>query len=119
MKTEHYKVEDIQKNLQEHIIRGDRSDGIPNIHSPDNSFVAGIRQKPIKTNIVCEMLADPQSYCERNNIKQNYERNTTLIDFDSIPSYIEQRIIDKYNQIKRPITNIFTNGKHKHNTITQ
>ena len=33
--------------LKEHIIKGDRSDGIPNVLSDDNTFVDKIRQKPL------------------------------------------------------------------------
>ena len=29
-------------------LKGDTSDGVPNVLSPDNSFVDGIRQKPPK-----------------------------------------------------------------------
>jgi len=38
--------------LKEHIIKGDRGDGIPNINSPDGVFVDGGRQKPVRKNIL-------------------------------------------------------------------
>ena len=33
--------------LDEHILRGDTSDGVPNVLSPDNTFVDGLRQRPL------------------------------------------------------------------------
>ena len=33
--------------LKEHILKGDSSDGIPNVLSPDHTFVEGLRQKPL------------------------------------------------------------------------
>ena len=40
------------KSLKEHILRGDRSDGIPNFLSKDTSFMRGSRQTPIRTKKV-------------------------------------------------------------------
>ena len=33
--------------IQEHILKGDTSDGIPNVLSPDNTFTEGLRQRPL------------------------------------------------------------------------
>ena len=33
--------------IKEHILKGDTSDGIPNVLSPDNTFVDGLRQRPL------------------------------------------------------------------------
>ena len=33
--------------IKEHILKGDTSDGVPNVLSPDNTFVDGLRQKPL------------------------------------------------------------------------
>jgi hypothetical protein len=43
------KVDDPVLYLREHIIRGDKDDGIPNILSKDDVFISGGRQKPIMT----------------------------------------------------------------------
>ena len=42
--------------LREHIIRGDRSDGVPNILSPDDTFTESKRQKPLRKTVVGELL---------------------------------------------------------------
>ena len=33
--------------LKEHIFKGDSTDGIPNVLSPDNTFTDSLRQKPL------------------------------------------------------------------------
>ena len=33
--------------IKEHILKGDRSDGVPNVLSDDNVFVEGRRQRPL------------------------------------------------------------------------
>ena len=33
--------------IKEHILKGDASDGVPNVLSPDNTFVDGLRQRPL------------------------------------------------------------------------
>ena len=42
--------------LQEHILRGDKSDGIPNVLSNDNCIVDGIRQVPLTKKILNEWM---------------------------------------------------------------
>ena len=38
---------DPKQYIKEHILKGDRGDSIPNFLSADDTFVNGIRQKPI------------------------------------------------------------------------
>ena len=38
---------DPQIYIKEHVLKGDRSDGVPNFLSPDNTFVDELRQKPM------------------------------------------------------------------------
>lgn len=76
--------------LQEHIIRGDRSDGIPNILSDDDTFVSGKRQKPITQAFLKNYLGTNLSNFD------NYERNESLIDLTKIPSDIENEIRVKF-----------------------
>ena len=44
--------EDPNLFLQEHILKGDKSDGIPNILSNDDCLDAGIRQTPLRKSIL-------------------------------------------------------------------
>jgi 5'-3' exonuclease len=83
--------------IKEHVIKGDRSDGIPNFLSESDTFVSGKRQKPIsKKNIAKWINAEPESYCNEQQLI-NYHRNQKLIDLACIPSEIEDKIISEYN----------------------
>lgn len=82
--------------IKEHVIKGDRSDGIPNFLSDADTFVTGKRQKPIsKKNIEKWITCDPESYCNTQQLS-NYHRNLRLIDFSMIPTEIETKIIDEF-----------------------
>lgn len=92
--------EDPDMFLKEHIVKGDRSDGIPNFLSDDDTFVSSKRQRPIsKKNIDKWISFDPEKFCTTEQLK-NYHRNKTLIDFDCIPKDLENKIVECYNSIK-------------------
>jgi 5'-3' exonuclease len=82
--------------LMEHIIKGDRSDGIPNILSPDDCFVTGEKQKPI-TKKRLEEFSSGQMDAET---KTNFERNKKLVDLMQIPGLLENEIINSYRNYK-------------------
>ena len=42
--------------LKEHVLKGDTSDGVPNVLSPDNTFVDGIRQRPLSKKKIALMV---------------------------------------------------------------
>jgi hypothetical protein len=99
-------TEDAELYLKEHIIRGDRSDGIPNILSGDNCFVDGIRQKPItKKNIGVWIDQNKQDICANSvDMMYNYNRNQVLVDFDYIPQDLSTIILDEYKNQKNKST---------------
>ena len=82
-----------EEYLFEHIIRGDAGDGVPNVLSPDNSFVMNIRQRPITQKRLSE-LHDIEKMSDE--IKRNYFRNKTLIDLNEIPSSNKEKILSSY-----------------------
>ncbi len=85
--------------VKEHIIKGDRSDGIPNFLSPDDTFVEGKRQKPISIkNIDKWIQRDPETYCNEEQLR-NYHRNKKLVDLDQIPEDIEKDIINSFAEL--------------------
>ena len=92
---------DPKKYLHEQIIKGDRSDGIPNILSDDNVFVTGEKQQPIHKKRL-------QEWAELDNIplgsitRLNYQRNKKLIDLDEIPIVIQENIINSYRSYQIP-----------------
>jgi 5'-3' exonuclease len=84
------------KFLREHIIKGDRGDGIPNILSSDDTFVTESRQKPViekKLNIW--VTQNPEEFCDATMLK-NYKRNESLIDLSKVPEEFSSRILDAY-----------------------
>ena len=86
--------------IKEHIIKGDKSDGIPNFLSPDDCFVKGERQKPIsQKNLAKWVDMEPAAFCKNEMQLANYHRNRKLIDFDYVPEEIEQQILDEFNSL--------------------
>jgi len=82
----------------EHIIRGDKGDGVPNVLSQDTVFVDELRQRPITKKKLTEWK---ENGIPEGEIKRNYQRNKTLIDFDSIPNELGELI---YNMWVNKIT---------------
>lgn len=75
-------------HLTEHVIRGDSSDGVPNILSDDDVFlVEGKRQKAISATFIKDSLkmSAPQYICPTKESFKKYERNKVLIDLECIP----------------------------------
>jgi hypothetical protein len=86
--------------ILEHTIKGDRSDGIPNFLSEDDTFVENKRQKPLsKKNIEMWLDMSPEQFCRDEKTMQQYNRNRQLIDFNFIPDDVEKSIIDSYESI--------------------
>jgi len=86
--------------LKQLVIRGDKSDGIPNILSKDDVFVEGVRQKPItEAKIINWMNQKPEEFCTEEMLR-NYNRNEMLIDLTRIPENLKQSIIDTYETSK-------------------
>ena len=77
----------------EHIIRGDKGDGVPNVLSQDTVFVEDLRQRPITKKKLTEWK---ENGIPEGEIKRNYQRNNTLIDFDSIPNELGELIYNKW-----------------------
>lgn len=82
--------------LREHIMRGDRGDGIPNILSGDNCLVAGTRQKPLTTKKLNSWITVEPDQMGDEMILRNYKRNEALINLDMVPDDIKEKIVDKY-----------------------
>jgi hypothetical protein len=94
------KVDSPANQLKELIIRGDSSDGVPNILSEDRSFVDGVRQKPIMSAKVVDWVNQrPEEFCNETMLR-NYKRNELLIDLTKIPETIKKSIIDTYENTK-------------------
>ena len=87
---------DAEAYLKEHIIRGDKGDGIPNILSADDCIIDGVRQKPISKKKVSNWLQqEPQDFCN-NGMMDGWNRNQKIIDFEFIPEPISLDILEQY-----------------------
>jgi hypothetical protein len=82
--------------LREHIIKGDRGDGIPNILSQDDTFVQEIRQKPVSEKKLNSWLTQkPEDFCDERMLR-NFKRNEALIDLSKIPNDVQAQIMEAF-----------------------
>lgn len=87
--------------LMEHIIMGDKGDGVPNILSDDDTFVTGSRQRPMKKDKVAEWkYQKPEDFITSDEMWRNFQRNRELVDLSRIPEDIKEAIIDSYEKQK-------------------
>ena len=106
--------------LKELVLKGDRGDGIPNVLSPDNCLIEGVRQKPLTAKKMAELLAsDPSKYDPE--IRSNFMRNNSLIDLTFTPKSISQAVIEQYHsQQGKPRDKLFNYFvKHKLKTLIE
>lgn len=110
-------------HCREKIIRGDRADGIPSIISPNDIFITGGRQKPLKKDLVDKWKNDVQnSFLDESVITKRFVENFELINFDAIPKEIKADILKEY---EKPIPNNGSNKifsyfiKHKLKTLSE
>ena len=85
--------------IREHILKGDRSDGIPNVLSDDNVFIEGRRQRPLskkKIEAWCNEIVPTFNEEEQ----KNYDRNKTLIDLNCIPKELEDKINREFDNFE-------------------
>ena len=81
--------------IKEHILKGDKSDGIPNVLSPDHTFTDDLRQRPLTSKKMKSILA--QDIDDLNDeVKRNYQRNDKLINLDNVPEKLEGNILDDF-----------------------
>ena len=107
--------------IKEHILKGDTSDGVPNVLSPDNTFVDGLRQKPLtKKKIESWLNANIDDLPDE--VKRNYQRNETLISLDKIPSELETEINEVFDNApcgnRSKLLNYFIQSRLKNLTAT-
>jgi hypothetical protein len=85
-----------ERYLEEHILKGDSGDGIPNILSSDNCFVVGERQKPMTQKKIDAFIElGIIGKFDHPNFR-NYVRNDTLINLDRIPEEVSVKIQESY-----------------------
>ena len=102
--------------LKEHILKGDTSDGVPNVLSPDNTFVDGLRQRPLSRKKIQSWLLGGGSDWN-DEVKRNFQRNSTLIDLSRTPEELKNQIRLEYNNAphgdRSKLLNYFMQNKLK------
>jgi hypothetical protein len=111
---------DPDRYLREHILRGDRGDGVPNFLSQDDCFVVGVRQKQLReTKIDLWVDQKPEDFCDEVMLKR-YNRNKQMVDLSLIPEDIKVSIKQEYDsqqEVKKnrnDLFNYFIKHKLKH-----
>ena len=88
-----------QDFLIEHIIKGDVSDGIPNVLSDSDTFVVeSKRQKPCGKKKISQIKEN----LEDESIQDNLERNQKLIDMTKIPNEYYSLVMNEYEEYDVP-----------------
>ena len=106
MQKKFLKESNPERFLREHIMKGDKGDGIPNFLSPDDIFVSDGRQKPVtEKKLNTWVTQDPESFCDEVMLR-NYRRNEMLIDLSKVPEDYKQRILEAFR-------NAISNGREK------
>lgn len=82
--------------LHDHILRGDRGDGVPNYLSPDDCFVSKSRQKVLTKKKLAQTSMNEEE-------TRNYKRNQMLIDLAMTPNSIREEIDSYMAEPKRTI----------------
>ena len=107
--------------IKEHILKGDTSDGVPNVLSPDNTFVDGLRQRPLGKKKI-ENWLDINIDDLQDEVKRNYQRNEKLINLDKIPEELEREIMVEFDEApcgdRSKLLNYFIQSRLKNLTET-
>lgn len=89
-------TDDPKKFLFEHILHGDKGDGVPNFLSADDVLITpGKRQSPIyQTKVDLWYNQAPEEFC--GDHLANYYRNKKLVDLSEIPVEVEAAIMEEF-----------------------
>lgn len=90
-------IDDPVKFLDYQIFKGDNSDGVPNVLSPENSYYIGQRCKPLYESKIEKWLEDPMFKFNPEGVLgeevyKRYEKNKKLIDLTCLPKDIYDNI---------------------------
>lgn len=92
-------------DLLTHIVKGDSSDGIPNIYSPDDILMesGGARQKAVTQKMLASIreCKNPLDAFDDEIVARRFKRNRLLIDLDYIPERIVDRVVECYENETR------------------
>ena len=87
---------ELKEWMIEHIVKGDAGDGIPNIMSADDVFMKGERQKNVSSKRLEEFFKLGYEACRTDDERRNWQRNSTLVEFNKIPQDIRDSIMEAF-----------------------
>jgi hypothetical protein len=92
-----------EKFLKEHIIRGDKGDGVPNCLSARNSFVVGKRQKSIHEVKLEKWVKfdKPEDFLEDSESITRWYENQRMVDLSFIPEWLKHEILNTYDGLEK------------------
>lgn len=99
MTKKYIKVDNPRTQLLELILKGDGSDGVPNVLSGDDVFVTEQRQTPLRKPVMEALMEDPKSQGEE--VYRNFQRNKKLIDLSETPADLKLEIINTFSKQDR------------------
>lgn len=100
LKNSYIKELNPDKYLYEHIIKGDRSDSIPNILSSEDCFINGIRQTSVRQKKLDEWVKHTPEANFNTEELERFNANKILIDLTMIPNEYQQNILKEYDSIE-------------------
>jgi 5'-3' exonuclease len=104
---------DPKEYLKEHILRGDKSDGIPNVLSSGSCIVSGVRQTPLTKKLIDELKKKiPSEHALR------FDENTELIDLRWTPWHLQNAILEQKHQEAKGSRNMLPAYFTEHNLET-
>ena len=87
-------------------MKGDTSDGVPNILSPDNTFTDGLRQRPLGKNKIAKKLGEESTELLIDYL--NGSKKRTLEEASDLIYHLFVLLYSKkisLNDIKKELTN--------------
>lgn len=111
------RINDPFRFLKEHILKGDRGDGIPNFLSNDSCIISKERQKPLAKKKIDEWVdLEPEQFCSETMLR-NYRRNQELVDLSYVPDEIRRQVNERFNKYtvpeKKGLLNYFIKNRLK------
>ena len=95
MKQDYIVCENPANYILTHIIKGDSSDGVPNILSDNDTFInKDKRQTPMTKKKLANIMENVSEWEQTDN----WIRNKTVIDFNEIPTKIKNNAINELNK---------------------
>lgn len=96
------RIDNPERYLREHIMLGDRGDGVPNFLSDDTCLVDGRRQKSVPRASIEEWSKlKPEDFCDEAMLR-GYKRNEMLINLNNIPDDIQLGVVETYRTYTLP-----------------